>query len=54
MYKVQYKSLNASQAWSTIGSYGSEAVALQVAERVAATYRFMRVIDADGMVVYSL
>ena len=38
-YKVMTKSTNAYQAWTTRGSYGSEAVALAAAQRLS---RLMR------------
>jgi hypothetical protein len=53
MYKVQYKSHNASQAWSTHGTYGSEASALSAAERIAGKNFMVRVLDPDGHVVWS-
>jgi hypothetical protein len=51
-YKVEYKPSNASQAWSTLGSYGSENSALAAAERIADRYFMVRVM-ADGYVVWS-
>jgi hypothetical protein len=33
MYKAQYKAKNAYESWTTIGSYGSECEALNVAAK---------------------
>jgi len=53
MYKVRYKSKNATQAWATLGSYGSESSALNNASRVAARYFMVQVIDSNDMVIWS-
>lgn len=53
MYKVRYKSHNASQAWSTLGSYGNEASALQNASRVAGKYFMVQVLDRNGNTIWS-
>ena len=53
MFKVQYKSHNASQAWTNHGSYGSESSALGVAERISGKFFMVRVINPDGNVVWS-
>jgi len=53
MFKVQYKSHNAAQAWSTHGSYGSESSALSVAERISSKNFMVRVLDPNGNVVWS-
>jgi hypothetical protein len=53
MYKVQYKSHNASQAWSTHGSYGSESSALNEAQRIAGKMLMVRVVDPSGQVIWS-
>lgn len=52
-YRVMVKKLNAYQAWTTRGSYGSEAVALSVAERLSRDHAFVRVVDEDGRVLWS-
>lgn len=52
-YKVITKSSNAYQAWTTRGSYGSEAVALAAAQRLAATHAFVRVVDGVGRALWS-
>lgn len=52
MWKVQYKSSNASSAWSTLGSY-SETSALGRAQDAAGRYFMVRVIDPDGHVCWS-
>lgn len=53
MYKVQYKSSNVNQAWSTVGSYGSEQSALSNTSRVASKYFMVRVIDPNGSTIWS-
>ena len=53
MYKVRYKVRNASEAWATHGSYGSEAIALQVAVKIAPSKLMVQVIDPRGFVVWS-
>lgn len=53
MFKVQYKSQNAFQAWANYGSYGSETTALGVAARIKTKYFMVRVIDRKGAVIYS-
>jgi len=53
MYKVQFKSSNALQSWSALGSYGSEANALHAADRISGRYFMVRVIAPGGSVVYS-
>jgi hypothetical protein len=35
MWKVQYKHANAASSWSTNGTYGSEATAMNVASSIA-------------------
>lgn len=52
MFKVQYKSHNAAQAWTTHGSYGSESSALGVAQRISGKW-IIRVLDPNGNVVWS-
>ena len=52
-YRVMVKKSNAYQAWTTRGTYGSEAVALSVAERLSREYLFVRVVDEDGNVLWS-
>ena len=53
MYKVKYKSSNASQAWSTHGSYGSEQSALNSAARIAPKYFMVQVVDSRGFIIWS-
>lgn len=52
MYKVQYKSRNATQSWANYGSYGSEGAALSVATRIRSKYFMVRVTDKQGRVVF--
>jgi len=52
MCKVQYKSSNAAQSWSTYGMY-NENGALGTAERIAGRYFMVRVVDPDGYVVWT-
>jgi|GEM_PF-3189255 hypothetical protein len=54
MYKAQFKSRNAYESWTTIGSYGSESAALDSAMRKKQGGAFMvRVVDKNGAVVFS-
>lgn len=53
MWRVQYKSHNASQAWATMGNYGTEGNALSNASRVVGKYFMVRVIDPNGNTVWS-
>jgi hypothetical protein len=54
IYKAQYKAKNAFEGWTTIGSYGSESKALNVAAKKKNCGAFMvRVIDKNDSVVYS-
>jgi hypothetical protein len=53
LYRVMVKKSSAYQAWSVRGSYGSEASALAVAQRLAASHAFVRVVDEDGRVLWS-
>ena len=52
-YRVMVKQSNAYQAWTTRGSYGSEAAALATAQRLSATHAFVRVVDSAGRVLWS-
>lgn len=54
MWKVQYKSHNATQAWTTRGSYGSETSALaNVGNTVSRGFFMVRVIDPRGYTIWS-
>lgn len=54
MYISQYKMNNSYAAWTSIGSYGSEAEAINSAQRRKAAGAVMvRVVDRAGAVVYS-
>ncbi|MBK5914305.1 hypothetical protein [Rhodocyclus purpureus] len=54
MYKAQYKARNAHESWTTIGHYGSEGEALNVAIRKKNNGALMvRVVDKKGNTVYS-
>lgn len=54
MYKAQFKSKNAYESWSTIGSYSSESAALSAAFRRRESGALMvRVVNAAGHVIYS-
>ena len=54
MYKAQFKSNNAYESWSTIGSYSSESEAISSAMRKSRSGVFMvRVIDKGGNTIYS-
>jgi hypothetical protein len=52
-YRVMVKKFNAYQAWTTRGTYGSEAAALSMAERLARDHAFVRVVDSGGHVLWS-
>jgi len=52
-YRVLVKRSNAYQAWTTRGTYGSEAVALAVAQRLSVDHAFVRVVDNEGHVLWS-
>jgi hypothetical protein len=54
MYKAQFKRHNPYEAWTTIGTYGSE----QAAMSAAMSYKnkgmiVVRVVDKSGSVIYS-
>ena len=54
MYKAMYKPNNAHESWITIGSYGSESDALNVAAKKKSSGAFMvRVVDKNGNTIYS-
>ena len=54
MYKAQFKNKSPFEAWSTIGSYGTEAAAIDAALRKkTAGAVLVRVTDSKGGVVYS-
>jgi len=54
VYKAQYKAKNAYEAWTNIGTYGSESEALNVAMKKKSSGALMvRVVDKNGSVVYS-
>ena len=54
MYKAQFKKNTPFEAWSTIGSYGSESQAISSAMRKkSAGAVVVRVVDNNGNVVYS-
>jgi hypothetical protein len=53
-YKAEYKSANASNAWSGIGTYGSESEALRMAQQKKSQGAYLvRVTDERGNVIYS-
>lgn len=52
MWKVQYKHANAASAWTTHGSYGSEASAMMAAQQIAHKHFAVRVLDPNGNVVW--
>jgi len=54
MYKAQFKKNTPFEAWSTVGSYGSESQAISSALRKKqAGAVLVRVVDSKGSVVYS-
>ena len=54
MWKVRYKTHNDSQAWTTLGTYGSQSVAMNQARRVAPQNHATQVLDPSGRVVWSV
>jgi hypothetical protein len=52
-YQVLVKSSNAYSAWTSRGVYGSESVALAQAQRLAERYAFVRVVDAEGRILWN-
>jgi hypothetical protein len=54
MYKAQFKTKSPYESWSTIGSYGTEAAAIQAAlTRKNKGAILVRVTDSKGSVIYS-
>ena len=54
MFKTQYKSRNAYEAWATVGSYGREVEAISSALRKKLHGAIMvRVVSRSGAVVFS-
>ena len=54
MYKAQFKSRNAYESWTTIGTYGSESAALDAAMRKKQGGAFIvRVVDKSSSTVFS-
>lgn len=53
MFKVRYKVRNATESWSTYGSYGDERSALHVAVRIAPSKLMVQVVDPSGLVIWS-
>ncbi len=54
MYTAQYKMSNSYEAWTVLGRYGSEAEAVNSAQRrKAAGAAMVRVVNKAGAVVYS-
>lgn len=54
MYKVQFKARNAYESWTTLGTYGSEGNALDVAlKKKQSGALLVRVLDKNGNTVFS-
>jgi hypothetical protein len=54
MFKTQYKSRNAYEAWATVGSYGREVEAISSALHKKLKGAVMvRVVNSKGAVIYS-
>ncbi len=54
MFKAQFKSKNAYEAWSTIGSYGREVEAISSAlHKKLRGAAMVRVVNSRGAVIYS-
>jgi hypothetical protein len=54
MFKTQYKSKNAYEAWATVGSYGREVEAISSALHKKLKGAVMvRVVNSKGAVIYS-
>ena len=52
MYRVEYNPPDAGQSWTGHGIYGSEAAAIQNAERIAPHRYAVRVVDDRGNTVW--
>lgn len=54
MFKTQYKSRNAYESWTTVGSYGREVEAISSAlHKKLKGAAMVRVINSRGVMVYS-
>lgn len=54
MYKAQFKNRSPYEAWSTVGSYGTEEAAISAAlSKKRSGAILVRVTDSKGSVVYS-
>ena len=54
MYKVQFKSKNPFESWSTVGTYGTESTAISAAlQKKQKGALLVRVLDKKGSVIYS-
>lgn len=53
VWKVEYKHANASSAWSTHGTYGSESSAMSVAAQITHKHLVVRAVDPHGNVAWS-
>lgn len=54
MFKTQYKSRNAYEAWTNVGSYGREVEAISSAlHKKLKGAMMVRVINGKGAVIYS-
>ena len=54
MFKAQFKTRSPYEAWTNLGSYGTEAAAIDAALRKkTAGALLVRVVDAKGSTVYS-
>ena len=54
MYKAQFKNRSPYEAWTTIGTYGTEQAAISAAlSKKTAGAILVRVTDKNGAVVYS-
>lgn len=54
MFKVQFKSKSPTEAWHTVGTYGSESLAINSALRKKTSGALMvRVVDKKGKIIYT-
>lgn len=53
MWKVQYKPNNDSQPWTTLQEFSNKAGALLHASSVSRMYYMVKVVDPDGIEIWS-
>lgn len=54
MYKAQFKAKTPYESWTTLGTYGSESVAISMAlSKKKKGALLVRVVNSKGLVIYS-